>query len=62
MKEWVERILTDDIEKEPDQVEGNWYTLAPSFLFQSVMAQLQVAKSSGDQKVSLIEQTKLYLL
>lgn len=55
MESWVQGIITGDLEwreKEPDIIEGCYYSDAYSLLFHSITAQLEIAKQSGDAKVT----------
>jgi len=54
MGDWAKQIVNTDFEKEPEQLEGMFITLAPGLLFESINAQLDIAKESGDAKLVFI--------
>lgn len=52
MCEWSERFVEQDIEKEPELVDGLCVTLAPTLLFESVDVQIGIARDTNDSDVS----------
>jgi hypothetical protein len=51
MGEWVTNILATDRDKPPEENDGLLYTMAPLFLFESINAQISVAKSALETKL-----------
>ncbi|PRP77773.1 hypothetical protein PROFUN_07715 [Planoprotostelium fungivorum] len=48
MTEWAKRFVEQDIEKEPEIVDGLVVTLAPTLLFESVDVQIKIARDTND--------------
>ncbi|GAM25309.1 hypothetical protein SAMD00019534_084840, partial [Acytostelium subglobosum LB1] len=51
MKEWCDNIIINDNQTRPDVVDGQYSTLAPVHLFESVGTQLDIANATKCQKL-----------
>lgn len=55
MRDWVVRIIEQDLDKERDPIEivdNLYYTLAPTNMFEFIHTQISVAKQAMDVKVT----------
>ncbi|KAF2068362.1 hypothetical protein CYY_010313 [Polysphondylium violaceum] len=51
MKEWCDNIINNDNQNRPDVADGQYFTLAPVHLFESVNSQLDIANATKCQKL-----------
>ncbi len=50
MSEWVVGIVKDDVSREGEIIDGLYYTLGPTFLFENLTSQINIAKNTKDPK------------
>jgi len=50
MTQWAMRFVEQDIDKEPEIVDGLCVTLAPTLLFESVDVQINIARNTNDSE------------